>query len=534
MAQDQAHEIETLIRARYPIIYVVSWEEDRVEAVLRGVAAGRRKELFVWTTTNGLVLEGRPPRGDNSTDPLVAMDEIMRSADAAVFVLKDFHRFLRDEAKIVRKLRDLAYHLKRSYKTVVLLSPVLELPPELEKEITVVDYALPSAEEIRRQIAETLGRAKEDKRLNCELDEAQMEAVVKAAQGLTAVEVDNVLMKSLVERQCFDASVILAEKEQIIRKSGVLEYFHTDETIDSVGGLDALKDWLTKRRKAFTESARAYGLPQPKGLLLIGVQGCGKSLTAKAVAHLWQLPLLRLDVGRIFSGIVGSSEERMRRAISTAESIAPVVLWLDEVEKGFSGTQSSSFSDAGTTSRVFGSFVTWLQEKESPVFVIATANNIQLLPPELLRKGRFDEIFFIDLPSCEERRQIVTIHVAKRLKTGRTLEEFDTEGIADETPAFSGAEIEQAVVSAMYDAFDDDGRPFTTEDVLKAVRETFPLAVTMREQIDDLREWAEDRARPASTEALENGPVAQAAAQARSPAWLRKLRSSNVGLGKRH
>jgi len=341
-------------------------------------------------------------------------------------------------------------------------------------------------------------------------------------------------MKSLVEKQCLDADVILAEKEQIIRKSGVLEYYHTDETIDDVGGLDLLKQWLTKRRKAFGEAAREYGLPQPKGLLLIGVQGCGKSLTAKAVAHLWQLPLLRLDVGRIFSGIVGSSEERMRRAISTAESIAPVVLWLDEVEKGFSGTQSSSFSDAGTTSRVFGSFVTWLQEKESPVFVIATANNIQLLPPELLRKGRFDEIFFIDLPSCEERRQITAIHVAKRLREGRATEEFDIEGIANETSSFSGAEIEQAIVSAMYDAFDDGQRPFTTEDVLRAVRETFPLAVTMREQIDELREWAADRARPASTESPGSAPQAREATQARAPAWLRKLRSSNTGLGRRH
>jgi ATP-dependent 26S proteasome regulatory subunit len=534
MERDQAQEIENLIRARYPIIYVVSWEEHRVEATLRAVAERRRKQLFIWTTTNGLQQEGQRPRTDGTTDPLQAMDEVMKSQDAAIFLFKDFHRFLKDDAQIVRKLRDLAYHLKRSYKSVVLVSPVLELPTELEKEITVVDYALPTADEIRTQVQQTAEATKEDERLHCDLTPEQLDQIVRAAQGLTTIEVDNVLMKSLVEKQCLDADVILAEKEQIIRKSGVLEYFHTDETIDDVGGLDALKQWLMKRRKAFGEAAREYGLPQPKGLLLIGVQGCGKSLTAKAVAHLWQLPLLRLDVGRIFSGIVGSSEERMRRAISTAESIAPVVLWLDEVEKGFSGTQSSSFSDAGTTSRVFGSFVTWLQEKESPVFVIATANNIQLLPPELLRKGRFDEIFFIDLPSCEERRQIVTIHVAKRLKTGRTLEEFDTEGIADETPAFSGAEIEQAVVSAMYDAFDDDGRPFTTEDVLKAVRETFPLAVTMREQIDDLREWAEDRARPASTEALENGPVAQAAAQARSPAWLRKLRSSNVGLGKRH
>jgi ATP-dependent 26S proteasome regulatory subunit len=534
MGRDQVQDIENLIRARYPIIYVVSWEEQRVEATLRGVAERRRKQLFIWTTTNGLILEGHRPRTDGTTDPLVAMDEIMKSQDAAIFLFKDFHRFLKDDAQIVRKLRDLAFHLKRSYKSVVLVSPVLELPTELEKEITVVDYALPTADEIREQVQQTAERAKEDERLHCDLTPEELDQIVHAAQGLTTIEVDNVLMKSLVEKQCFDVGTILAEKEQIIRKSGVLEYFHTDETIDDVGGLEALKGWLTKRRKAFGEAAREYGLPQPKGLLLIGVQGCGKSLTAKAVAHLWQLPLLRLDVGRIFSGIVGSSEERMRRAISTAESIAPVVLWLDEVEKGFSGTQSSSFSDAGTTSRVFGSFVTWLQEKESPVFVISTANNIQLLPPELLRKGRFDEIFFVDLPSLDERVQIVRIHIGKRLREGRTLEEFDIEGIAEAAASFSGAEIEQAVVSAMYDAFDDGGRPFTSEDILKAVHETFPLAATMREQIDDLREWATDRARPASTEPLEDLRAARPQpSRSGTPAWLRRLRASNTGIGKR-
>ncbi len=533
MAPDQAHEIETLIRARYPIIYVVSWEEDRVESALRSIASGRRKELFIWTTTSGLVLDGRPARGDGTTDPLTAMDEIIKSAEAAVFVLKDFHRYLKDDAKVVRKLRDLAYYLKRSYKTVVLLSPVLELPPELEKEITVVDYALPSAEEIRQQVAETASRASEDKRLSCQLDEAAMEDVVKAAQGLTAVEVDNVLMKSLVEKQCFDVGIILAEKEQIIRKSGVLEYYHTEETINSVGGLDKLKDWLTKRRKAFTEAARAYGLPEPKGLLLIGVQGCGKSLTAKAVADLWQLPLLRLDVGRIFAGIVGSSEERMRRAIGTAESIAPVVMWLDEVEKGFAGTQSSSFSDAGTTSRVFGSFVTWLQEKDSPVFVMATANDITNLPPELLRKGRFDDIFFVDLPGDAEREHILRIHIAKRLPADRSLDEFDIPQLAEASRAFSGAEIEQAVVAAMYDAFDDGGRPFTTDDILKSIRETFPLSATMREQIESLREWAENRARPASSDVAEGLAMSHGALSPTPPAWLRQRRSSTMHLGRR-
>ena len=462
------------------------------------------------------------------------MDQIIQSQDSAIFLFKDFHRFLKDDAQIVRKLRDLAQHLKRSYKTIVLVSPTLELPTELEKEITVVDYALPSADEIRAQVALVIDQTKDDERLDCNLSADDIDSVVKAAQGLTTVEVDNVLMKSLVEKSCIDIDVILTEKEQIIRKSGVLEYFHTDERIENVGGLDALKRWLTKRRKAFSEAARDYGLPQPKGLLLIGVQGCGKSLTAKAIASLWQLPLLRLDVGSIFSGIVGSSEERMRRAISTAESIAPVVLWLDEIEKGFSGTQSSSFSDAGTTSRVFGSFVTWLQEKESPVFVIATANDIKSLPPELLRKGRFDEIFFVDLPSTEEREAIFNIHIGRRLNEDRSVEDFDIATMVEDASGFSGAEIEQAVISAMYDAFDEEGRPFDSEDILKAVRETYPLSSTMREAIGGLREWAENRARWASDTVADEVDTAREPDSYRPPTpdWLRRLRASNLGIGR--
>jgi SpoVK/Ycf46/Vps4 family AAA+-type ATPase len=311
--------------------------------------------------------------------------------------------------------------------------------------------------------------------------------------------VDNVLAKSLVEKGKLDIDVVLAEKEQIVRKSGILEFYPTDESLTNVGGLDLLKNWLRKRRTAFSDRARDYGLPQPKGALLIGVQGCGKSLTAKAVASLWSLPLLRLDVGRIFSGIVGSSEERMRRAIQTAESIAPAMLWLDEVEKGFAGTQSSSFSDAGTTSRVFGTFVTWLQEKEAPVFVIATANDIKILPPELLRKGRFDEIFFVDLPAHAERQEIFRIHVAKR---GLKAEQFDCAALADVTAGFSGAEIEQVIIAAMYDSFDQQ-RPLRQDDVMKAIHETFPLSSTMREQIDEGREWARARARPASSAQLD-------------------------------
>jgi SpoVK/Ycf46/Vps4 family AAA+-type ATPase len=293
--------------------------------------------------------------------------------------------------------------------------------------------------------------------------------------------------------------VILTEKEQIIRKSGMLEYYRVDEGMADVGGLDVLKDWVRKRTQAFGQRARDFGLPAPRGILLLGVQGCGKSLSCKAVAANWRLPLLRLDVGKIFGGIVGQSEENMRRAIRMSESIAPTVLWLDELEKGFSGTQSSGVSDGGTTARVFASFVTWLQEKTAPVFVVATANRIDDLPPELLRKGRFDEIFFVDLPSEEERREIFAIHLKKRK---RALENFDLDRLADAAVGYSGAEIEQVIVSALYDAF-DAGRDINTEDLLRNIHSSIPLSRTMKEQIDDLRMWASTRARNASTPAAQ-------------------------------
>jgi SpoVK/Ycf46/Vps4 family AAA+-type ATPase len=288
--------------------------------------------------------------------------------------------------------------------------------------------------------------------------------------------------------------VILSEKEQIIRKSGTLEFYRAAEGFGDVGGLDVLKQWMEKRTQAFGQKARDFGLPAPKGILLLGVQGCGKSLSCKAVASQWRLPLLRLDVGKIFSGIVGSSEENMRRAIRMSESVSPTILWLDELEKGFAGTQSSPFSDGGTTSRVFASFITWLQEKTAPVFVVATANRIEDLPPELLRKGRFDEIFFVDLPDEHERREIFTIHLRRR---NRDPAGFDLDQLAAAAEGFSGAEIEQTIVAALFDAF-DAGRDITTEDVLRNVRESVPLSRTMREQIEELRSWAGTRARQAS------------------------------------
>ena len=832
-------ELETLIRARYPIIYVVSWEEKRVEDALRAITKARGKKMYQWTVTQGMVLN--PLNRDEATrDPLAALDFVMESRDQAVFLLKDFHPFLNDTA-LVRRLRDLTYALKTSYKTLILLSPLLKLPPELEKEITVVDYALPSQEDLGHLLDSIIESVKANPQVQTELTMEEREQILSAALGLTATEAENVFAKSLVEKRKFDVDVILSEKEQIIRKSAILEYYRTSDAFADVGGVDLLKDWMDKRTVAFTEKAREYGLPAPKGILLLGVQGCGKcvgintpilmhdgtikrvqdiqagelvmgpdsqprtilstirgrdemyqvmpmkgeqytvnadhilslrvsgytpqhkkfkeadanglinisvqdylkrslcfkqaamgwrtgvkfpslhvpldpyflgvwlgdgdachpnittmdeeiaahlvviaaqygvrvrnagkkgratryclsarqfggapnpltcllrqldvagnkhipqlykansrdvrlqllaglidtdghqhgntydiiqknealawdivflarslglaayiqtcqkscmhngtkrcgqyyrvslsgdtdlvpvrlvrkkcqprtqrknvlnvgisvapigvedyygfqvdgdglfllgdftvthnSLSAKAIASLWKLPLLRMDVGKIFGGIVGQSEENIRKAIRVAESTAPNIVWIDELEKGFSGTQSSGISDGGTTARVFGTFIAWLQDKTAPCFVVATANDVSALPPELLRKGRFDEIFFVDLPGETERVEIFSIHLKKR---HRDPANFDLALLAKTSHGYSGAEIEQAVISAMYDAF-DLGRELTTEDILAVIKQSVPLSLTMKEKIDILRFWAETRARPASS-----------------------------------
>ena len=487
-------ELETLIRARYPIIYIVSWEEKRVEDALRAITQARGKKMYQWTVTQGMVVN--PANRDEATrDPLAALDFVMSSRDQAVFLFKDFHPFLNDTG-LVRRLRDLTYALKTSYKTLILLSPVLKLPPELEKEITVVDYALPSLDDLGHLLDGIRESVKSNPRIQTQMTTEEREALLQAALGLTATEAENVFAKSLVEQHKFDVGVILSEKEQIIRKSGLLEYYPAAEGFGDVGGLNLLKDWMEKRTIAFTEKARDFGLPAPKGILLLGIQGCGKSLSAKAIAALWRLPLLRMDVGKIFGGIVGQSEENIRKAIRVAENTAPNVVWIDELEKGFAGTQSSGISDGGTTARVFGTFISWLNDKTAPCFVVATANDVSALPPELLRKGRFDEIFFVDLPGEAEREEIFAIHLKKR---HRDPQNFDLKRLAASTPGYSGAEIEQAVIAALYDAF-DLGREVATEDILIAVNQSVPLSMTMRESIEVLREWAATRARPASAD----------------------------------
>lgn len=484
-------QISTLIRARYPLIYVVSWEERRVEDAIRGIV-GSGKKTYTWSVTEGL--KPQPPSGDAAVKVLAALEFVEKCAEEAVFVFKDLHAVISDVV-ITRKLRDLAVRLKSSRKTLIIIAPILRLPAELEKDVTVVDYNLPTYSDLEALLDLIIDKMKRDgASVDVDLTNEEREQVIKAAQGLTLTEAENVFARSLVEKRRFDVDVILSEKEQIVRKSGLLEYYPATEQFADVGGLKVLKDWLIKRKSGFTQKAREFGLPEPRGILLLGVQGCGKSLSCKAIASLWNLPLLRLDVGRIFSGIVGSSEQNIRRAIQVAESVAPVILWMDEMEKGFAGVQSSPFSDAGTTSRVFGTFVSWLQEKTAPVFVVATANDVSQLPPELLRKGRFDEIFFVDLPDEMERKEIFGIHLAKRKRDPKR---FDLDLFAAASAGFSGAEIEQAVISALYDAFGSE-QDLTNEHVMNAIKSSVPLSVTMAEQIAELRMWADKRAKRAS------------------------------------
>src|SRR5712692_2347887 len=442
-------DLDTLIRARYPLIYLVSWEEQRLDGILQDLAAQHGKVLFAWSVTRGLRRIGGAravPHLDPQKSPVEMLATLGKLGEPSLVVLKDFHPFLSDP-QVVRALRELAQDLKSTYTTVILLSPVLQIPVELEKELSVLAVSLPGFRDLYQLLREIVTVVRQGNQAKIDLSREQAEQLIKAAQGLTLSEAENAFAKAIATDGMLsgnDIRLVLDEKRQVIRKSGLLEFVSVDEDLGNVGGVDTLKQWLGNRAAAFGEPARKFGLPAPKGLLLLGVQGCGKSLTAKAIASQWALPLLRLDLGRIFSSLIGSSEENLRRAIRGAESVSPTVLWIDEIEKGLAGSSGPAVNDTGVSARVFGSLLTWLQEKTAPVFVVATANRIDALPPELLRKGRFDEIFFIDLPSVAERREIFHIHLRRR---HREPAHYDLDALAQSSEGFSGSEIEQCVIA---------------------------------------------------------------------------------------
>jgi hypothetical protein len=450
----------------------------------------------------GTSIQVQKNRNAPTKDPMQALDLVIDQVEPAIFIFKDLHPFLtKAHSGVIRKLKEIAQHLKNCPKTIVLISPVVELPTELEKEVTLLNFPLPNREELGQMLDKIIQDVRQSAPVRIELDSAGRERLLQAALGLTLGEAENVFARILVADQRLDGEhvqAVFSEKQQIVRKSGLLEYYPAAETMEQVGGLGVLKEWFQKRTVAFTEEAKTFGLPAPKGVLLLGVQGCGKSLCAKAVSSLWKLPLLRFDIGRMFGSFVGSSEENIRRAISVAESVAPAILWVDEIDKAFSNSQNSGAGDSGTSARVFGTFLTWLSEKTAPVFVVTTANDIAHLPPELLRKGRLDELFFVDLPSVREREQVFAIHLIKR---GRNPADFHLAALAEAADKFSGAEIEQAIISALYDAF-SARTALTSKHILQALRQTVPLATTMDEQIDRLRRWAEGRARHASGKLL--------------------------------
>lgn len=476
-------EFNLLLRARYPVIYIPTREEERVEAVIaQSAKAQGDRAVYIWDFVDGY--QGNPnDTGFGKRNPLQALEfvEKLPASAPAVFILRDFSRFLED-ISISRKLRNLARLLKSQPKNLVLLSAQLSIPDDLSEVLTVLEFPLPIASEIAFEVERLMSATGQ------RIDSKNLDELVRSCQGLSIERIRRVLARAIAlhgELRSEDVELILEEKRQTIRQTQILDFYPATEDISDIGGLDNLKDWLIRRGGSFTDRARQYGLPHPKGLMLVGIQGTGKSLTAKAIAHHWHLPLLRLDVGRLFGGLVGESESRTRQMIQLAEALAPCVLWIDEIDKAFSGVDGRS--DSGTSSRVFGTFITWMAEKKSPVFVVATANNIQSLPPEMLRKGRFDEIFFVGLPTQEERRSIFSVHLS-RLRS-HNLKQYDLDRLAYETPDFSGAEIEQTLIEAMHIGFSQN-RDFTTDDILEAASQIVPLARTAKEQIEYLQDWA--------------------------------------------
>ncbi|MBO5385248.1 AAA family ATPase [bacterium] len=509
MTNNITSQLSKLFRARFPYIYITTWEEERALSVIKKLAKSEKlirvpREVYVWTQTNGFLLDGKKVEGTSSPDK--AIDFIRDCNKNAVFVMCDFHVYFGVKGRqvdynVVRRLRDIIGELKTSKfrKNVIFVASELLIPESMQKEITIVDLPLPTLEEIKAKLDKMVTQNNQID--TSDLDDEGKEKLCKAALGLTLQEAENAFALSMVNDGKIDGkdlSIILSEKMQVIKKTGILEFINTDIKISDVGGLENLKNWLNKRNNSWSESAKKYCLPAPKGVLITGVPGCGKSLTAKAMSAAWQLPLLKLDFGKIFSGIVGSSEENMRKAIKTAEAVAPSILWVDEIEKSLSGMGSGSNGDSGTSSRIFGTFLTWMQEKTAPVFVIATANNISGLPAELLRKGRFDEIFFVDLPTHRERKEIFKLHLAKRLKDKEVSSKLEVneellEKLADMTEGFVGAEIEQVVITALYEAFFNK-RPLEFADLEATIKNVVPLSVTQKEQILGLRQWANVRA----------------------------------------
>lgn len=493
-----SQHLDCLIRARYPLIAIASYEEQRVLRNLLTIATAQGKELLTWSVTAGfqkvndtgeLVVSGDEAMSDVLTT-LQSLPARQDNAGKCIYVLRDIHPFLSDPLT-QRALRDLARQLIVGRKTVILLSPDITIPSDLQKEIALIDYPLPDVDELRMLLIEAgngITQAGGSVHLN-----GDTEPIVNALRGLSEDEVKRVLRQAAIvnggELSASAIPTILKEKQQLIRKSGILEYYEPDVTVNDVGGLDNLKSYVSQRQNAFSQQAREYGLDLPRGVLMVGLPGTGKSLMAKVMTG-GKLPLLRLDFGALMGGIVGESERNLRHVFRLAGALAPCVLWIDEIEKALGGQGDL---DGGTSKRMLGSLLTWMQEQRDGVYVVATANDVRSLRPELLR--RFDDLFFVGLPDEQDRADILRIHLAKRR---RDPDAFDIAGIAAQAVGYTGAELEKVVIKAMYGAWGDQ-RDVTTADLLTAIPQVVPIARTMEQDIAELTEWARGRALPAST-----------------------------------
>jgi SpoVK/Ycf46/Vps4 family AAA+-type ATPase len=484
-------DLRSRVLSGYPILLLRTFEEQRWEAELSVLALELERGLVTWSATSGP--QPPPSAAGGRADAVLFLNEIAEYPPEHLFLLKDLHPHLQD-ARVVRKLRDLLPQLQSERKTLLLMGPVDELPLELSKDVSIIELPLPGVEELRQELTSVL--AERDETAPLEMDARQTEHLLNSVLGLTSQEARKAFSRALQGRDEVNDEVyaaLVAEKRHMVQGSQLLEFFDLDESVDDIGGLEGLKEWITQRSEAFSVEARERGIGNPKGVLLVGVQGCGKSLSAKAIARLLGFPLVRLDLSTLLEETRGSSEQNLRDVLRVMETIAPSVLWMEEIDKAFAGFDEEASSDA-TLSRILGRFLTWLQEHREPVFVVATANNVSRLPPELLRRGRFDELFFVDLPNFSERQSIFEIHLRRR---GWKPDKFDVNELAEKTDGFSGAEIETIVNSSVIESY-SQGRLLTQKDLLQARDVTVPLSVTMEDQIFQLREWARSRCRPAT------------------------------------
>ena len=555
---DVLDRLKVLINSSTPIVVMETVEEMRAIGMVRAACSELNMAVFEWSIADGLVRSGSgtpvapatvqarvekttawssrdgvthsdtkvfsSPSGNSEADRLVrpvlssmgsnqtqaAHNAIYNTADPvqvlanleamtleAVFVLKDFHRHL-DNPVVVRRLRDVGQKFSSNRRTLILTSPSIEMPPELASLVEYLDLPLPDVARLRQIIEETFKRLSTTHTLAIKLEAPGVDAMAANLRGLTEEEAERAVSQALVARYALtpeSVTDVLEAKKELLRHSGMLDFVDASDTMASVGGLENLKRWLARRRGAWEDDARAFGLEPPRGMIILGVQGCGKSLCARAVAGEWKLPLVKFDTAAVYDKYIGETEKRIQKVFRVAEGLAPCVLWIDELEKVFAGSGPDSASaDAGVSSRLLASFLSWMQDRKAPVFVAATCNNVTVLPPELIRKGRFDELFFVDLPNQAERKQIFSIQLKKRK---RNPQDFDLDRVATAAKGYSGAEIDAAVQTAMYAAYSEK-KDVSTQGLLDALKATVPLSTTRAEEIEELRNWARDRAVPAS------------------------------------